>query len=1395
MTSNKELPEAKHSIQKNSEESHHFDKNCAKKIESSSFSLKKAFKGLVLVVSTFIITLILIMSVLIALLLGSASSREWLVQDLLPKLISSDSIQLTINEFNSPTPGYWYFGEISLNINEQNIIQANKLLLDFKLSTLFDKKLDITELSADNLLITLPETNTQKQAQAQAQAQAQTAQDKNWQDTLIPARVQMLALQHVEIKGTDLDLPAFKVNGQAELLWQDSFLISDLSVQSKATPSAHINLRAMLDNQFTGTLKASIQEDAGGWLGKTIMLPNEQAVDFNLELSTKADKSLTSWEVHSFNMPWQKYKIKAVAQGLWSNREQKLELTQSSIFIDQKEQNIKGWWQGTLFELETRLSELPIGLTDAFQKYIVGGKVSGTVLAQGSISNPNIKTNLQADTQFNKQVVSVSLKGGGNFDTFNIEDTFLKLGDAQLKTSGAIFIEQQTMDLQVHSLSGPVRIVELFDVEFPDHLYIDIKQAQGTLKGAFTAPKYSGLTQAKGRYKEQAFEATTKFNGDIDKVSLTNFSANTSGSKITADGLIDWTNDNFDLRLATKKLPLDLISLLNIELPEDLSAYLETDLSLKGALSAPDYSGKITANGKFQKQVFELSSNFTGNVKQIELSNFVSHIADGTIQASGLIDWHNEQLNLRLQASNIPSKMAALAQLELPESLSALVNTQGVLSGSFSLPSYKGEASAIGNYQDTQFDITSVLNSSLENVELTDLSATLAFTNQNNEIQESSLQAHGTFTPSSKQLKGKIKVQALPYSAMTLAGIDMPKNLAGILNADLSISGKLPLPSIYGSIKSEGIYEGQAFNFNFDGSQKDKSLAFDDTKFIWNNTILSANGSVSEDNLDLHVQLESLKLTDLNAFGLDLKPGNVDLYFNLLGSLEAPKLDGLVKLRVKNFDRTQDPNVSQEDIIVTSQFETVEERLVLTSDVKQGDKSRGHLLVTSHFKPFLNWLLNNTGEQDLAKLPLDIATKGNVGLNWINHFIDRDIQNISGELTLDAQLKGSLEQPRLKGSLDLLNGSYDNALSQTSIKDAEIKLAFDEKSIHIVKAEANDGYKGKIHLIGKVDLADSDNGLVDITLNLNKASIVRREDIEGDVSGSIQLSGDLKNMLVKGDIDIAPFQIMLNLIPKDSIPEIEVSVKEEGNKEQKGRIKLPYVGLDILLTVEQQAYIRGRGLDAELKGKLKLTGSMTKPSYNGQFNVIRGSFELFAKTFKLEEGDVLFSNDAVSLFVQGRYKGKDLTFIASLSGTLDDLQIGLRTEPFLPEDEALARLLFGKSVRNITPFQAIQLASAIQTLRGEGGKFDPLGTARDILHVDNITLESQETTEGGSGLTVGLGKYITEGVYVEIARTPEPTQPWKGSIEVELTPNINLETTTGGSSGFGGVELQWKNDY
>ncbi len=1449
--------------------------------------LFKVAKFLLLSGLSIILFTLLLALVGLSLLVTSQSTREWLVADLSPTLLESDSLQLKVNGLNSPEFGYWYVEEISFTLDNEKLFSAHKLLLSFDATSLLSRKLDINELSAAHIVFALPDT-TEPDADTKA-----TAPQSSWQALQFPFRLQKLAVNHLEILNSSLDIPSLQIAGKANLLWQEAFFETDITLTTKSEQASHINLQAQVNEQLSGKIELSMQEPSGAWLGKLLKLPDTQAVDLNLEVIAKADESKLNWELKSLRMPWQTHQIEGFGHGYWETELEKLDIAELALLIDQKQQKVHGWWQDQLFDISADLDQLPIGITEAFQEYIVGGQITASLHASGLISNPDIQATIQAASHYNNEAVAVDLTGNGNLSTFNLENSHLQLGDAKLSTSGEIHIEQQQFDLNIQQLSGPLRMIEVFDVALPDDFVIHINEAEGSLKGPFMAPKYSGFTQAKGRYKDQSFELQSNFKGDVDQVELRKLQARIADGNLSADGLIDWHNEKLDLTLDSDKLSLNLLRLFDVALPAEITANLGAKGSLKGEFTRPYFVGNLSANGQFKRQSFtaninadgdlqslkladvtgkfgdahieasgnikleqqqldinikelsastELADTFNidipedldlnvsiingnvkgafdkpaykgtasvtghfkdqklavqskvrGNIEQIEFDGLIAQIDEGELKASGMVDWKNEQLNLTLNATDIPAYLVSVANVELPDDLSARINTLGTLKGSFTLPLFKGEASASGHYQDTNFELNTALNSSSDQVAIENLTATFVI-DKNNDTSKASIQGAGKYTLSSKKVEGKIKVHDLPYQTIELTGAELPKNLAGTLNADLVITGALPLPMIYGSLKSEGVFEGETFSLNIIGSQKDKILVFDQTDLSWNNTSITANGIVSEDNLDLHVSLNELKLTDFNKFGYDLKPGSVDLNFDLLGSITSPKLDGLMKLTVNNQGFSEDINAAKEDIVVTTTFTTKDDLLLVTSDVKHGQEAKGKLSIDSEFTAFLNWLIGNENPQDINTLPLKINAKGNVGLNWLNHFIDRDIQSISGKLILDTQLTGTIEAPSLNGSLFLDSGSYVNSLSQTTIENAQIELAFDEKSVSIVKAHADDGHKGTLNLNGRIALPDGDKGLIDVTLNLHNASLVRREDIEGDASGSIQLSGDFNQIQVKGDVEVYPFQIMLDLIPSDSIPEIEVSSLEDSKKATKASLEAPPIALDVNINVNQQAYIRGRGLDAELEGKLALTGTTKKPNYNGRFNVIRGTFELFAKTFKLEEGDVLFSNDAVSLFVQGRHRGKELTFIASLSGTMDNLKIELRTEPSLPEDEALSRLLFGKSVRNITPIQAIQLASAIQTLRGEGGGFDPLGKARELLNVDSISVESQETSQG-NGIAVGVGKYITEGVYVELERTPEPSQPWKGSVEVELTPNVNLETTTGGSSGFGGVELQWKNDY
>jgi translocation and assembly module TamB len=150
---------------------------------------------------------------------------------------------------------------------------------------------------------------------------------------------------------------------------------------------------------------------------------------------------------------------------------------------------------------------------------------------------------------------------------------------------------------------------------------------------------------------------------------------------------------------------------------------------------------------------------------------------------------------------------------------------------------------------------------------------------------------------------------------------------------------------------------------------------------------------------------------------------------------------------------------------------------------------------------------------------------------------------------------------------------------------------------------------------------------------------------------------------------------------------------------------------------------------------------------------------------------------------------KDVTVQLSIIGILPSPEIKLSSQPLLPTDEILARLLFGRSSKNLTPVQAFQLADALDTL--SGGGLDLLGRSRRLLGVDRLGVKN--TGEKLDDAAISAGKYIAEDVYIEVEKGISP-ETGKASVKWDVTPNVTVDTEVGVNA-EAGVGVQWKWDY
>ena len=131
----------------------------------------------------------------------------------------------------------------------------------------------------------------------------------------------------------------------------------------------------------------------------------------------------------------------------------------------------------------------------------------------------------------------------------------------------------------------------------------------------------------------------------------------------------------------------------------------------------------------------------------------------------------------------------------------------------------------------------------------------------------------------------------------------------------------------------------------------------------------------------------------------------------------------------------------------------------------------------------------------------------------------------------------------------------------------------------------------------------------------------------------------------------------------------------------------------------------------------------------------------------------------------------------------------------MPQDEIMARLLFGKSLDQITPLQALQIASSLRSMRA-GQSLDFMQKIQQKLGVDQIKWSNENDTGTGEGTqsVLSLGKYITDNLYTELHKTMSSDGKTSVTLEYEIHPNLTLETEAGMNM-RPGIGINWKYDY
>ncbi|MBS0563606.1 MAG: translocation/assembly module TamB domain-containing protein [Proteobacteria bacterium] len=424
----------------------------------------------------------------------------------------------------------------------------------------------------------------------------------------------------------------------------------------------------------------------------------------------------------------------------------------------------------------------------------------------------------------------------------------------------------------------------------------------------------------------------------------------------------------------------------------------------------------------------------------------------------------------------------------------------------------------------------------------------------------------------------------------------------------------------------------------------------------------------------------------------------------------------------------------------------------------------------------------------------DLTAAGRIGAAALNRLIAP--RSADGTIAFDLALKGPLAPQSLAGRVTAENLRVASPRERLSAAFPALTADLrDGRAVLSGRGSLRGG--GEVALSGAVALARPFDA--DLRIGLNGARITDPNLYDTRLTGEVSVTGPiLGGGRIAGAVTLDKTEITVAAAGfQDSpIPPIRHLGEGRASADTRRRAGLDtpapagpgaVFDLDLSISAPDRLFVRGRGLDAEMAGQMRLRGTTADMQPEGRFTLVRGRLNLLGKRFKLNEGLVQLQGSFVP----------DLSFSASadsfgattsilLDGPANAPEVHFSSTTGRPEEEVLSELIFGNGFEKLSAFQLAQLANAVATISGRSG--DLVARIRERLALDDLDI----TADDRGSASLKAGKYLGERLYSEATVGSDGKS--KVELDLDLSPDLSLRGTAG-TAGQTGVGLFYNHDY
>ncbi|AOL94193.1 translocation/assembly module TamB domain-containing protein [Porphyrobacter sp. LM 6] len=369
-----------------------------------------------------------------------------------------------------------------------------------------------------------------------------------------------------------------------------------------------------------------------------------------------------------------------------------------------------------------------------------------------------------------------------------------------------------------------------------------------------------------------------------------------------------------------------------------------------------------------------------------------------------------------------------------------------------------------------------------------------------------------------------------------------------------------------------------------------------------------------------------------------------------------------------------------------------------------------------------------------------------------------DLFDLTGPVAMTARATGTLAEPRITGTLASDDLTVASALTGTRIEKISARGRFAGSRLELTRFAGTTPGGGSVVGSGTVDLAGMSAARgpqLDLRAAVKNARLLDATGLRATMTGPLRIVSNGMGGTIAGRVRLNGARWALGNAAEDvALPRI--ATREINGEDGRSRTQVSARGAAwrylVDATAPNRVLVEGLGLESEWGIDIALRGTVNDPRIGGSARLVRGDYTFAGTRFELTRGRILFDvNEPINprLDILAEAARNNTNVDIAITGNAQSPSIAFSSDPALPEEEILARLLFGGSVTSLSATDAVQLAAALAALQGGGAGLDPIGDLRRSIGLDQLRIISADPLIG-RGAGIAIGKNITRKIYVEL---------------------------------------------